>query len=207
MSIHIWLAFVLTASLILIVPGPSIIYVVGQSLKHGRRASLPLSIGVILGDALCIALSLLGLSVFLSVFSTAFILIKYLGAGYLIYLGVKMFRSSSTVRPQQIDSSDFDSKKLFKDVFLVNALNPKGIVFYSAFMPQFVVSQSNVVYQFSILAITFLCLAFINVTFYSFLASKTIQLFKKAKFLRAFNVTGGLFLVGAGLYTATVKRN
>ncbi|MDC0611658.1 LysE family translocator [Vibrio sp.] len=207
MSIHIWLAFVLTASLILIVPGPTIIYVVGQSLKYGNRASVPLSIEVILGDALCIILSLVGLSVFLSVFSAAFIFIKYLGAGYLIYLGVKMFRSGSTVSPQQIDSSDFNSKKLFKDVFLVNALNPKGIVFYSAFMPQFVVPQSNVVYQFSILAVTFLCLAFINVTFYSLLASKTMKLFKNSKFIRAFNVTGGVFLVGAGLYTATVKRN
>lgn len=207
MSIHIWLAFVLTASLILIVPGPTIIYVVGQSLKYGHRASLPLSIGVILGDALCIVLSLIGLSLFLTVFSAAFVLIKFIGAGYLIYLGIKMFTSDSKVHTQQADSYDFNSKKLFKDVFLVNALNPKGIVFYSAFMPQFVVSQTDVVYQFSILAVTFLCLAFINVTLYSLLAAKTSQWFKNVKFLRAFNVTGGLFLVGAGLYTATVKRS
>ncbi|MGG5574425.1 LysE family translocator [Vibrio diazotrophicus] len=207
MSIHIWLTFVLTASLILIIPGPTIIYVVGQSLKYGHKASVPLSIGVILGDAMCITLSLLGLSTFLSIFSTAFIVIKYLGATYLIYLGIKMFMASSNISTQTVDSSAYNSKKLFKDVFLVNALNPKGIIFYSAFMPQFVITPNDIAYQFSILAITFLCLALINVTFYSLLASKASKLFRSEKFTKAFNFTGGLCLIFAGLYTATVKKN
>ena len=84
MTLEVWLTFVFTATLILVIPGPTIIYVVGQSLTHGRKASMPLSLGVVLGDALCITLSLLGLSALLSMFSTAFIVVKYLGAAYLV---------------------------------------------------------------------------------------------------------------------------
>ena len=206
MTLEVWLTFVFTATLILVIPGPTIIYVVGQSLTHGRKASIPLSLGVILGDALCITLSLLGLSALLSIFSTAFIIVKYLGAAYLIYLGIKMVTSNSSRYSQEIKTSKFNSRVLFRDVFLVNALNPKGIIFYSAFMPQFVSTQNNILFQFWVLAVTFLCLALINVISYSLLASKTSELFKSTKFTKAFNLTGGVGLICAGLYSATIER-
>ena len=206
MTIEVWLTFVFTATLILIIPGPTIIYVVGQSLTHGRKASLPLSLGVILGDALCITLSLLGLSALLSMFSIAFIVVKYVGAAYLVYLGIKMVGSHSLRNAHEVKASTYNAKVLFRDVFLVNALNPKGIIFYSAFMPQFVSVQHNILFQFGILAVTFLCLALINVLFYSLLASRTIEWFKSAKFTKAFNLTGGISLICAGLYSATLER-
>jgi len=206
MTIEIWLTFVFTASIILIIPGPTIIYIVGQSLTHGKKVSLPLSIGVISGDALCIILSLLGLSALLTLFSTAFMIVKYLGAAYLIYLGVKMIRANIKLNTQQINVSIYNAKSIFRDVFLVNALNPKGIIFYSAFMPQFVNQQQNILFQFGILAITFLSLALINVVGYSLLASKMNELFKSSKFIKAFNLTGGLSLICAGLYSATIEK-
>ncbi len=206
MPLEVWLTFVFTATVILIIPGPTIIYVVGQSLTHGRKASLPLSIGVILGDAICIVLSLLGLTVLLSVFSTSFNFVKYIGAAYLVYLGWKMVFASSRLNAQQFKASKYNSKVLFRDVFLVNALNPKGIIFYSAFMPQFISSQNNVLFQFGVLAITFLGLALINVTFYSLLASKASELLRSIKFTKAFNLTGGMSLICAGLYSATIEK-
>jgi homoserine/homoserine lactone efflux protein len=206
MSLHIWLTFVFTASLILIIPGPTIIYIVGQSLKYGRKASIPLSIGGILGDATCITLSLIGLSAILSIFSTAFIFIKYIGAGYLVYLGTKMLISNLRLNPQQIGPSDYNSKLLIRDAFLINALNPKGIIFYSAFMPQFVTTQDNILYQFVLLSLTFLCLALITVILYSLLASRASQSFKTMKFVKGFNITGGLCLICTGFYSATIKR-
>jgi threonine/homoserine/homoserine lactone efflux protein len=206
MSLEIWLTFVFTATLILVIPGPTIVYVVGQSLTHGRKASVPLSVGVILGDAICITLSLIGLSAFLSVFSAAFIVVKYLGAAYLIYLGARMLKSNSHLNTDQIESSNYNPKVLFRDVFWVTALNPKGIIFYSAFMPQFVVTQYSIIFQFILLAVTFLCLALINVTFYSLLASRASELFRSIKLTKAFNVTGGLSLICAGIYSATIER-
>ncbi|MCE0492687.1 LysE family translocator [Vibrio salinus] len=206
MSIELWLTFVLTATTILVIPGPTIIYVVGQSLNHGKKASLPLSMGVISGDAICITLSLLGLSTVLSIFSAAFIVVKYLGAAYLIYLGLKMVMTGSHSAFKHTKGSDFRPRVLFKDVFIVNALNPKGIIFYSAFMPQFITSGQDVLWQLVILATTFLILALINVLFYSLLASKMSHTFHSATFSKAFNLTGGISLIFAGVYSATLHR-
>ncbi len=206
MTIEVWFTFVFTAAIILVIPGPTIIYIVGQSLIHGKKASIPLSVGVISGDALCILLSLLGLSALLALFSTAFLFIKYLGAAYLIYLGIKMIMSNLNIDTQQIKASTYDPKSIFRDVFFVNTLNPKGIIFYSAFMPQFVNQQQNMFIQFIILSITFLLLALINVIGYSLLASKTNDLFKSQNFSRTFNFTGGLSLICAGLYSATIEK-
>lgn len=189
MTIELWLAFIITASVILVIPGPTIIYVVSQSLTHGKKASLPLSIGVISGDAVCISLSLLGVSALLTVFSTAFLIIKYLGAAYLIYLGIKMLKANANIKSEKIETIPYNSRSIFRDVFLVNALNPKGIIFYSAFMPQFINTQQNIYFQFGILAITFLFLALINVLGYSLLASKTGNVFKSHCFTKMFNVT------------------
>ncbi len=206
MTIEVWLTFVFTAAIILVIPGPTIIYIIGQSLTHGRKASIPLSAGVISGDALCILLSLLGLSALLTLCSTTFLFIKYLGAAYLIYLGIKMIRSNLIIDTRQIEISTFSAKSIFRDVFFVNALNPKGIIFYSAFMPQFVNQQQNLFFQFTILSITFLSLALINVVAYSLLASKTNAFSKSQKFTNIFNLTGGFSLVCAGLYSATIEK-
>ena len=206
MSFEAWLAFVVAASVILVVPGPTNIYVVGQSLAYGRKASVPLSIGVIVGDAMCITISLLGLSALLSVFSAIFIIIKYLGAMYLICLGFKMVLSNTKSGTLKNEAKTYNSKVLFRDVFLVNALNPKGIIFYSAFMPQFVSTQSSILVQFIALASTFLGLALITVVFYSLVASKASELFQSRKLSKAFNLTGGLSLICAGVYSATIER-
>ena len=206
MTFEIWLTFVITASIIIVVPGPTNIYVVGQSLNHGKKASIPLSAGVITGDVLCISLSLLGVSALLALCSTVFAVIKYCGAAYLIYLGIKMLIENSKIKPQKSLNTSYNSKAIFKDVFLVTSLNPKGIIFYSAFMPQFVNPQQNIAIQFIILSVTFILLALLNVVGYSLLADKIRDYFKSNTFIKTFNVTGGLGLIGAGLYSATIEE-
>lgn len=89
---------------------------------------------------------------------------------------------------------------------MVNVLNPKGIIFYSAFMPQFVNPANNIIMQFLILGITFLILAFANVLFYSLLAVQMMDFFQTKSSGRIFNLSGGICLVCAGLYAATVKQ-
>lgn len=188
------------------VPGPTNIYVVGQSLNHGKKASVPLSIGIITGDALCISLSLLGVSALLTLFSTVFTILKYCGAAYLIYLGIKMLVANSKIKTEKFLNTSYSSKSIFRDVFLVNSLNPKGIIFYSAFMPQFVNPQHNIAIQFLLLSVTFILLALLNVVVYSLLADKVRDLFKSNTFIKTFNVTGGLALICSGLYSATIEE-
>jgi len=206
MTFDIWLTFVITASIIIVVPGPTNIYVVGQSLNHGKKASVPLSIGIITGDALCISLSLLGVSALLTLFSTVFTILKYCGAAYLIYLGIKMLVANSKIKTEKFLNTSYSSKSIFRDVFLVNSLNPKGIIFYSAFMPQFVNPQHNIAIQFLLLSVTFILLALLNVVVYSLLADKVRDLFKSNTFIKTFNVTGGLALICSGLYSATIEE-
>ncbi len=206
MTIEIWITFVITAIIILIIPGPTIIFVIGQSLVHGRKVGIPLSAGVVLGDATCILLSLLGLSTFLSMFSAAFSIVKFLGAAYLIYLGISMIKSNTKLRRTHLHEEKYNAKSVFRDVFLVNALNPKGIIFYSAFMPQFVNPSGNIIMQFTILGITFLLLAFANVIFYSLLAAQMNNFFQTKISTSIFNLSGGICLICAGLYAATVNQ-
>lgn len=206
MTLEIWLTFVVTASIIIVVPGPTNIYIVGQSLSHGKKASIPLSAGVVTGDVLCISLSLLGVSALLALCSTLFAVIKYCGAAYLIYLGIKMLKYNSRIGTQHSPISSYSSKAIFRDIFLVNSLNPKGIIFYSAFMPQFVNPQQNITVQFIFLSLTFILLAFLNVVGYSLLADKVRDNFKSNTLFKTFNVSGGIGLIGAGLYSATIEE-
>lgn len=206
MSVELWFTFVITATMILVIPGPTNIYVVGQSLAHGRKASIPLSLGVISGDAICITLSFIGLSGIVSLCSAAFIVVKYIGAAYLVYLGVKMIITNSHLSLKQIKGVKYNSKVLFRDVFIVNALNPKGIIFYSAFMPQFITNENNYLLQFAILALTFLGLALLIVVSYSLLSSKASEFCKSSELSKFFNLTGGFSLICAGIYSATIER-
>ncbi len=206
MTFEIWLTFVITATIIIVVPGPTNIYIVGQTLNHGKKVSIPLSAGVLTIDALCISLSLLGVSALLALCSAVFTIIKYCGAAYLIYLGMKMLLENSTIKPQKSQYDSYSSKEIFRDVFLVTSLNPKGIIFYSAFMPQFVNPHHNITVQFITLSITFLLIALLNVVGYTLLADKIRDYFKSKTFINTFNVTGGLGLIGAGLYSATIEE-
>lgn len=206
MNIEIWLAFVLTATVILAIPGPTIIYVIGQSLTHGNKAVLPLATGVVLGDATCILFSLLGLSAILVISSVAFTIIKFFGAGYLIYLGFSMLKQGMNISKLKSNIQTFNFKSMFKSVFIINSLNPKGIIFYSAFMPQFVDLAGNIYNQFLILGFTFLTLAFLNTLIYSLLSGKLSQIHKSENVTQWFSYGGGVALVGAGVITAVTNH-
>lgn len=206
MPLDTWLTFVVTASIILVIPGPTIIFVIGQSLAHGPRTCLPLSAGVILGDTACILLSLVGLGTLLTLFSAAFTLVKFAGAAYLIYLGICMIRESRKPVAGDLCGTAYSPKSVFRDVFLVNALNPKGIIFFSAFMPQFVNPGGNILFQLLILGTTFLSLAFVNVMLYSLLAGQMNLFFKNSLRMRLFKLSGGLCMICAGIYAAAARQ-
>lgn len=203
MSLEMWLTFVVAATVILLIPGPTILFVVTQSLTHGRRATLPLVAGVGAGDLVCIALSLVGLSAILAVSATLFTVLKMAGALYLVWLGIGMLRKERLI--EDIPVAAPPSKHLFSRVLTVTALNPKGIIFNSAFMPQFVSPEGDTVTQLSILAATFLLLAMLNALAYSLLASKIAGWFSRSSRQRWLSVSGGLALIGAGAVTAATK--
>jgi threonine/homoserine/homoserine lactone efflux protein len=206
MNFEVWLAFVVTSILICIVPGPTTIYVLVQSLNHGRKATKPLVLGVIVGDFLCVSLSVLGLGALLAISSSLFDVIKFCGATYLIWLGVNMLRRGSTKLGGAIDKTPIEPINWFKNVMLITALNPKGIIFFTAFMPQFINPDQSPAYQLSLLALTFLVVGATVVLLYSLLANNIAAYLQHDRHKQLIDIVGGSCLLGAGIVALSAER-
>ncbi len=127
MAFETWIAFSLAAAAMLAIPGPTILLVIGQSLGAGRRNALPLVAGVALGDLSGMVLSLAGLGALLATSATAFAALKWAGAAYLVWLGVRLWRAP--VEAGAAPPSP-DTRRALRQAFVVTALNPKGIAFF-----------------------------------------------------------------------------
>lgn len=207
MSLELWLAYTLAAVVVLVIPGPTILLVMSQALTHGRRTVLPLTCGVVLGDLTDMVLSLLGLGAILAASASLFIALKWLGAAYLIYLGVKMLRTKPGARHMEVGKPNVSSREMFRRAYVVTALNPKGIVFFVAFMPQFVSHSAPVVPQLVIMGGTFLILAGINAMLYGLLAGQMREKMQSPRLRRAFDLAGGSALIGAGTLTGALQSS
>lgn len=207
MSIDIWITYLMATTLVLIVPGPTIILVISQAVRHGRRSVIPLAAGVVCGDFTAMSLSLLGLGAIMVTSATLFTLFKWAGAIYLLYLGISLWREKPTAA--RLKHSHFATSPvvLFRSSFIVTALNPKGIAFFVAFLPQFVRTYEPVTPQLLLLGGTFLFLALLNAALYGFFASRLRELIRRNKVQKWLNRCSGSALIGAGLLTAGMQRS
>ena len=206
MAIETWAAFALAAFIVLIIPGPTIVLVIGRALTYGKRAVLPLAAGVTLGDFTAMTLSLLGLGTVLAASATLFTIFKWAGALYLIYLGVKTWRADPSAKLSASEEMAGSSQRLFRSAYVVTALNPKSIAIFVAFLPQFVNRQAATLPQFVVMSATFLVLAALNAGFYALFAGSMYETLQSVRARRWINRTGGGVLIGAGLLTAAMKR-
>lgn len=205
MSLEIWISFFIASAALLAIPGPTVMIVVSYALGQGRSSAWATVPGVALGDFTAMTASLLGAGAILAASATLFTALKIAGAVYLIWLGVKLWRSDD--RMGSIHTAGRQSKvSMFRASYIVTALNPKGIVFFVAFVPQFVNVNEPVLGQFIILEATFLVLAALNVAIWAVLAGKLRERFKSPKGLKIVNRIGGSFLICAGMLTAVVRR-
>lgn len=206
MTLHMWIAFLLAAAIVLVIPGPTIISVVSHALAHGRKAVIPLVAGVTLGDFTAMTVSLLGLGTLLAASAALFSVLKLGGAFYLIFLGVKLWRSNPEAGPFNAASESLSTRSLVGRLFLTTTLNPKSIAFFIAFLPQFVNPAAPVRPQLLMLGATFLGMAAVNAACYGFFAGQLRDKMQRRAVRRWFNRSGGTALIGAGLLTATVHR-
>jgi homoserine/homoserine lactone efflux protein len=207
MNMELFIPFVVAATLILIIPGPTILLVISQAVTHGRKSVVPLVIGVLLGDFTAMTLSLLGLGVIMSTSAALFNIFKWIGALYLIYLGIKLWKLNSKDSSAQYDTKNASARSLLRSSFIVTALNPKSIAFFVAFLPQFVDTLKPTVSQLTLLGGTFLILATINAALYAIFAGQLGGQMKKEKVRNWFNRCGGSALFGAGIFTAAMQRS
>lgn len=208
MSFETWLAYLSICFTILIIPGPTVMLVVGYALGDGRRAALGAVRGVLLGDAVAISLSALGLGALLAASATAFTVLKLVGAFYLVYLGIKLWRAP--VNPHGLSVPPAEARHAARDRaikgFIVTVLNPKGLAFFLAFLPQFMVADAPVAQQVAILTATFVGVAAITKSGYAILAGTVRERLRNPAVLRWINRVGGGFMIGAGALTATMRR-
>jgi threonine/homoserine/homoserine lactone efflux protein len=207
MSIEMWIAFVIAAAVLLVIPGPTILLVISHAIAHGRRSVLPLAAGVTLGDFMAMTLSLAGLGAIMAASAALFTLLKFIGAGYLIYLGIRLWRSSPEDHKISITVAKESKRSLFKGAFVVTALNPKSIAFFVVFLPQFVNPERETLPQLLLLGTTFLVLAFVNAALYTFFAGHLRDRMESEGVRRWFSRCGGSVLVGAGIFTAALQRS
>ncbi|HYM98914.1 MAG TPA: LysE family transporter, partial [Aestuariivirgaceae bacterium] len=148
--------------------------------------------------------SLLGVGALLSASATTFTLLKWVGAAYLVYLGIKLWRIGSSLKVEA-QTGAASARKMLVHAWLVTALNPKSITFFVAFLPQFLDPGTGFLTQMIVFESTFLILAFANALGYAFLASRARSMVRNSHAVRMLNRIGGTLLIGAGVATATIR--
>lgn len=204
MAIELWLAFTLAAAILLAIPGPTILLVVSYALGHGMRSAGATVAGVALGDFVAMTASLLGLGVLLATSAALFTVLKWIGAAYLVYLGIKLWRAPVGTGEAALDP--ISHRHMFLHAFAVTALNPKSIIFFVAFLPQFLDASQPLLGQMAIMEVTFLTLATLNAAAYALAATSARRAIRNPSVQRAVNRTGGGLLIGAGVLAATWRR-
>ncbi len=204
-SLDVLLAFAAAACAVILIPGPTVLLVTSHALSAGMRAALLCIAGVCAGDMVAMALTFFGLGLVLATSATLFAWLKWLGAAYLLYLGVQMWRAKGGPdRSSQAAGSQ--PWRILGRAFMVNMLHPKGLAFYAAFMPQFIVPTQPVLLQMVVLGAVFSGIALLVLLTYALLASRCRQRLASPQSWRMFNRMGAACLVAAGLFTASLQR-
>jgi threonine/homoserine/homoserine lactone efflux protein len=200
--------FIIAALGLLITPGPAVIYVVTRSISQGRNAGMASVLGIELASLFHSIAAAFGISAILYASSIAFSIIKYLGAAYLLYMGICILMSKTN-----LSASDNDKPltffQLFKKGFLVNLLNPKTALFFYAFLPQFIdPTYGSVVTQILLLGALFVFLATCTDSTYALVSSSIGKFLLKRSWFQKVQryVTGGIYII-LGLASATVDHS
>ncbi|MGL4289194.1 MAG: LysE family translocator [Phreatobacter sp.] len=204
MTIEAWLAFTAASTILLLIPGPTVLLVVSYALGQGWRTALPMAVGVALGDFTAMTLSMLGVGALLAASATVFTVLKWIGAAYLIWLGIKLWRAGGALQAEPRHDA-VSAAKMLGHAWLVTALNPKSITFFVAFLPQFLDPKVDFLTQMLVFETTFLVLAFANAFGYALVAAKARGLVANARAIGLFNRVGGTLLIGAGVATVGLR--
>lgn len=205
MPLDLWLTFVAASTALLLIPGPTVLLVLSYALSKGRSVAVASAAGVALGDLVAMTASLAGLGALVLASATLFTVLKWVGAVYLIWLGIKLIRSAPS-QGLEPPKADIKARGVFGHAAMVTALNPKSIAFFIAFVPQFLRPDAPLLPQFAILIATFVTLAALNALAYAVLADRLRRVIARPSLLTWLTRAGGATLVGMGVLTASLRR-
>ncbi|HKR63363.1 MAG TPA: LysE family transporter [Thermoanaerobaculia bacterium] len=204
MTFSHWLLFSLTETALCFTPGPAVLFVFAHGLRYGGPKSLWANAGILAANAFYFAVSATGLGMLIHASHDAFLVVKFVGAGYLVLTGIRMMLGkgeglSPSPQPSSRDAGR-GSATLLKG-FVLQAANPKALVFFTAFLPQFVSPSAPIAMQLVILGVTSIVIEFFVLMGYGYLASRLALLARTPRFAKRLNVAAGAMLTvcGAGL--------
>jgi threonine/homoserine/homoserine lactone efflux protein len=201
-STSLWL-FSLAALALLVIPGPAVLYIVVQSAEHGRRVGLASVAGIHLGTLVHVTAATAGLSALIVASALAFSVVKYAGAAYLVYLGVRRLLGRDTALAVERERESL--RRAFARGAVVNILNPKTALFFLAFLPQFVDADRGAVWsQALVLGLVFVGLGFVSDSLYALAAGSAADLLRRRRGLMRYG--SGVVYIGLGATAALVKR-
>ena len=203
----LWGLFVVASVALLLTPGPAVLYIVARSVKQGRAAGLVSVLGIHLGTAVHIAAAAVGLSALIVSSAFAFAIVKYLGAAYLIWIGIRTFMAEDP-HPEAPAAPAEPLRRVFRDGFVVNLFNPKTAIFFLAFLPQFLdPARGALQAQILVLGLTFMGLGVMSDAMYALAAGAAGDFVRRnRRFLRWQRWFAGGSFVGLGVTAAFATR-
>lgn len=206
MSLELWLAYAAASTVLVMIPGPTVLLVVAYALGAGRKTALWTVLGVFFGDLVAITASVLGLGVLLAASATLFTVLKFVGGAYLIYLGFRLFTAPVEAGRIKARAAGASGLKMAMHSFAVTATNPKGIVFFVAFLPQFLDPAAPAAPQLVIMVATFTIIAATNALVYGLAAGTLRTHISRPGVLKWMNRGGGSALMTMGAVTMLARR-
>ncbi len=204
MELHVFLTFVIATAIMIALPGPSVLLTVAHSISFGWQRGLVTVAGATMGIGVQLMVAAIGLASLLNGAATAFEWLRWGGAAYLVYLGVKQWRSAN--EPLEVDTSSVSRTNLFVQGLVVTVFNPKSLVFIAAFLPQFINAARPLELQLICIVPTFLLITFIVTSIWALAAGKASGLLRSQRALQSVSRTSGGLMVLAGAGLALARR-
>lgn len=204
MELHVFIAFVIATMIMIALPGPSVLLTVAHSISFGWKRGIVTVAGATMGIAIQLTVAAIGLTSLLNVVAQAFEWVRWAGAIYLIYLGIKQWRNAND--PMNLKASSVSKKNLFFQGLVITIPNPKSLIFIAAFLPQFINTANPIGLQFVIIVPTFLLITFTVTSIWALVAGKGSKFLRSNKALKVVSRTSGGLMVAAGLGLAAARR-
>jgi homoserine/homoserine lactone efflux protein len=206
MNLHLYLAYCFAVAILVLMPGPIVTLVVANSLGRGSRSGLATVAGASIGNAILLSATAVGLIAFFALLSEIFEVVRWVGALYLIWLGVKAWRAHGGKGPMVVPAAKQSLREVFVQGFLVAITNPKAIVFYIAFLPQFIDSHLAAGPQLLLMIGTMIVMALLSDGSYALLAGRARSWFTTPARQRLQSRISGTLLIGVGCGLLLARR-
>jgi homoserine/homoserine lactone efflux protein len=206
MDLSVWITYLIATIILSVTPGPGVFSSISSGLHHGLRLGIWNAVGMQIASLIWVCIVALGLGAILIASERMFSVVKWVGVGYLIYLGIVTWRARPRTFVEDADDNARTPRQVFGRGFLVNITNPKGIIFFAAIFPQFIDVARPLAMQYTILAATTFVVDLVIMMGYTALAARVFAVMRDERHLRWINRTLGGTFVAAGVALASFRR-